>query len=79
MFKLLLAVFLLAAIQQPISGQLLLSNYASWGDCNFYQELEKVKNCGKTGYLIGYGGKYCVKFGEKSDSFNQDVKFLCVF
>ena len=39
-----------------------LQQLASAGNCDFYNELERIKNCGQTGYLIAYGGKYCRKF-----------------
>jgi hypothetical protein len=32
-----------------------LFEYASNGNCTFYREMEKVKNCGSNGYLISYG------------------------
>ena len=50
------------------------SNYlATVGDCNFYMELEASKKCGPTGYLQGYGFKYCSRFGDHYNSFNADV------
>jgi hypothetical protein len=50
-----------------------LQQLASAGNCEFYNELERIKNCGQTGYLIAYGGKYCRKFGENFEQFNDDV------
>lgn len=44
------------------------------GNCNFYSQcVEKRVPCGPNGYALGYGGKYCVKFGEYIDCFTQDV------
>jgi len=50
-----------------------LETLADKGDCQFYNELEAIKKCGTNGYLIGYGGKYCRKFGDNYNSFNEDV------
>ena len=49
-----------------------LKDLAEIGDCLFYTELEGIKKCGTNGYLINYGYKYCNKFGDNYDSFNQD-------
>ena len=46
---------------------------AADGDCNFYLELDAIKECGANGYPISYGYKYCMKFGENSEKFNEDV------
>lgn len=40
-------------------------------NCNFYQCLENNVKCGTKGYPLGYGYKYCTKFGQnnyKTDS-----------
>ena len=47
---------------------------ASVGDCDFYKEIERRQNCSSQGYLIKYGMKYCKKFGDFSNYFDQDVK-----
>jgi len=47
---------------------------AEHGNCQFYDVLEQSKQCGPKGYLIGYGGKYCRKFGENADEFNEAGK-----
>ena len=50
-----------------------LVNLAANGDCQFYLELDAIKGCGATGYPVSYGYKYCMKFGENANSFNEDV------
>ena len=50
-----------------------LEALANEGNCDFYLEMEKLKQCGPTGYLINYGYKYCNKFGQYAYQFNQDV------
>lgn len=50
-----------------------LITLAANGDCNFYLELDAIKNCGVNGYPVSYGYKYCMKFGENSQNFNEDV------
>jgi hypothetical protein len=50
----------------------LLHSLASVGNCDFYKEVENVRNCSSSGYPISYGFKYCVKFGDKYESFNKD-------
>ncbi|XP_019856292.1 PREDICTED: uncharacterized protein LOC109584838 [Amphimedon queenslandica] len=43
---------------------------AASGNCAFYSEcVEKRVPCGPNGYALGYGGKYCIKFGENIDCF----------
>jgi len=34
--------------------------------CSFYQCAEKEKNCGKRGYLLRKGYRFCKKFGKKA-------------
>ena len=45
------------------------------GDCNFYDDcIEKwTQTCGNAGYALGYGGKYCRKFGNNQQLFNEAV------
>ena len=47
---------------------------ANNGDCEFYNCFENRRNCGPNGYMIGYGGKYCHRFGEHYDNFNAAGK-----
>jgi hypothetical protein len=36
--------------------------------CNYYREcLESQFSCGESGYPLGYGEKYCIKFFEKNE------------
>uniref|UniRef100_A0A914M9Y4 Uncharacterized protein n=1 Tax=Meloidogyne incognita TaxID=6306 RepID=A0A914M9Y4_MELIC len=39
--------------------------------CNNYLKFEKTAKCGDSGYPIGYGLKYCNKFYQYYDSFND--------
>lgn len=44
------------------------------GNCDFYSQcVEKRVPCGPDGYALGYGGKYCIKFGQDIDCFNDEV------
>lgn len=44
-------------------------------DCEFYRScLEKKFNCGRDGYPIGYGYKYCTRFLEQYDEFSSDAQ-----
>ena len=41
-------------------------------DCSFYPDcLEATYNCGPTGYPIGYGLKYCTKFVDNYDLYDE--------
>nr|CAD2176957.1 unnamed protein product [Meloidogyne enterolobii] len=42
--------------------------------CNDYLKFEDKAKCGNNGYLIGYGLKYCNKFYQNYDSFNDHGK-----
>uniref|UniRef100_A0A1I8B0F6 Peptidase A2 domain-containing protein n=1 Tax=Meloidogyne hapla TaxID=6305 RepID=A0A1I8B0F6_MELHA len=42
--------------------------------CNEYLKFEGKANCGDNGYPIGYGLKYCNKFYQHYDAFNDDGK-----
>lgn len=76
-FKALIVCTLVVILQQGCLAN--LQHLASNGDCQFYNELETVKRCGQTGYLLAYGGKYCRKFGENIASFNGDVRHCKFF
>ncbi len=58
---------------QSLSDLSSLLNFASNGDCEYYSKLESFKNCGTNGYPVGYGYKYCKKFGAFINEFKQDV------
>ena len=49
---------------------------ASKGDCDFYDNcIEKwTQSCGSAGYALGYGAKYCRKFGSNQQLFNEAVR-----
>ncbi len=51
-----LILFIVLCLQyiNYVSSQTLFE-YASNGNCTFYKEMEKIKNCGSNGYLISYG------------------------
>ncbi|XP_063409998.1 uncharacterized protein LOC134693199 [Mytilus trossulus] len=44
------------------------------GDCEFYRCFEKRRQCGSSGYLIGYGYKYCARFRNRYDRFTRAGK-----
>ena len=48
---------------------------ASKGDCNFYDIcIEKwTRTCGSRGYALGYGAKYCRKFNDNQQLFDEAV------
>jgi len=45
------------------------------GDCNFYDQCieQWTQTCGKSGYALGYGEKYCREFAVKLQLFNAAV------
>ena len=44
------------------------------GDCNFYIDcVESVVQCRDDGYALGYGFKYCTRFAELYNDFNDEV------
>ena len=43
-------------------------------DCEYYTCIEKDRACGKRGYPIGFGRKYCNKFGKNEANFSSDGK-----
>lgn len=48
---------------------------AEKGDCDFYDDcIEKwTQSCGSSGYALGYGGKYCRKFADNLQLFDEAV------
>lgn len=36
-------------------------------DCQYYSCIEETKHCGKKGYLLDFGNKYCHKFVSKAE------------
>jgi hypothetical protein len=71
-----IVLILISLLKVTNATQSVLSLLANNGDCQFYKELEDKKNCGSNGYPVAYGYKYCVKFGENINSFNDDV---CIY
>ena len=61
--KILIVVFICVFqyLNNKVSCQTLFE-YASNGNCTFYNEIEKIKNCGLNGYLISYGKHQSFKF-----------------
>lgn len=53
---------------------------ASKGDCDFYDDcIEKwTQTCGSSGYALGYGGKYCRKFADNMQLFDEAVCVECL-
>lgn len=41
-------------------------------DCEYYSCIEAEKQCGKRGYPLGFGKKYCLKFDEKKESLSEE-------
>ncbi|MBT7611234.1 MAG: hypothetical protein HN576_15855 [Bacteriovoracaceae bacterium] len=41
-------------------------------DCEYYSCVEEIKHCGKHGYLIGFGYKYCRKFSNKEQNLSGE-------
>ena len=78
-------LILISLLKVTNATQSVLSLLANNGDCQFYKELEDKKNCGSNGYPVAYGYKYCVKFGENINNFNDDVwcffyfKINCIY
>ncbi|EQC45541.1 hypothetical protein [Bacteriovorax sp. Seq25_V] len=40
-------------------------------DCEYYSCVESIKSCGKTGYPVGFGKKYCNKFEKNLNKFSH--------
>ncbi|WP_372651536.1 hypothetical protein [Halobacteriovorax sp.] len=40
-------------------------------DCEYYSCVEEQRHCGKKGYLLGFGKKYCLKFSEQDYRFSK--------
>lgn len=46
-------------------------------DCEYYSCVEEKRHCGKKGYLLGFGKKYCLKFSNEDYRFsNKGKKWL---
>ena len=49
--------------------------YIDNGDCRFYSEcVESRIPCGAEGYALGYGLKYCNRFDQHRDIFNDEAR-----
>ena len=47
---------------------------ANAGNCDFYTQcVEPRFQCGSSGYPLGYGDRYCRKFGQESSCFTSSV------
>ena len=42
------------------------------GDCEYYSCIEGQKRCGKRGYPLGFGKKYCSRFGNLSEQLSEE-------
>ena len=53
---------------------------ANAGNCDFYSQcVEPRFQCGSSGYPLGYGDRYCRKFGQESSCFTSSVsRFTCI-
>ncbi len=47
---------------------------AKTDDCEYYSCVEEQRHCGKKGYLLNFGKKYCLKFSEKDHLFSEKGK-----
>lgn len=67
--------FTVLAIPGSPDKQAYCVSLAGKGDCDFYDDcIEKwTQTCGVSGYALGYGGKYCRKFGDNLQMFNEAV------
>tara|TARA_R100000656_G_scaffold105917_1_gene77998 strand:+ start:147 stop:572 length:426 start_codon:yes stop_codon:yes gene_type:complete len=45
---------------------------ASASECDAYLEIEQQYECGKSGYPIRFGHKYCEKFIDKRENFSHE-------
>lgn len=43
-------------------------------DCEYYSCIEEQRHCGKKGYLLGFGKKYCLKFSKLDRLFSEEGK-----
>jgi hypothetical protein len=43
-------------------------------DCEYYSCLEVEKQCGRRGYLIGFGRKFCMRFDKRQGNFSDEGK-----
>ena len=46
---------------------------AEQGNCDFYKCTEAAFPCGSDGYALGYGYRYCDRFGKYYDKFDAVV------
>ena len=55
------------------------SSLASTGNCSFYDCLSTKFECNTSGYLIGFGKNYCLRYANKSSCFTTSVSlhFYC--
>ena len=64
----------------PTPSSLTCQGYIDDGNCNFYSEcVESRIPCGEGGYTLGYGYKYCNRFDQHRNRFNNEVSKLIFF
>ena len=44
------------------------------GDCDFYDEVERIQTCGADGYVLGHAKHYCDRFDNMIDTFDKKVE-----
>ncbi|CAF1242342.1 unnamed protein product [Adineta ricciae] len=49
----------------------LLESTINENSCEFYSSLEKLMPCGKNGYVIGFGYRYCEAYLDARNEFND--------
>jgi hypothetical protein len=59
-------------IWSPVYSQTECQQFSS--DCEYYSCVEATKHCGKRGYLMGFGDKYCRKFSKKEEKLSREGK-----
>jgi len=69
-FMILKIILLLIFITIPVNSSF-SACYINEDDCNYYLCREEIQTCGKLGYIVGYGYKYCLKFNNKLEHFSQ--------
>jgi hypothetical protein len=68
MLKLVFILLFALVVKTQVFANSSCDNYLN--DCQYYTCIEASKHCGKKGYLLSFGNKYCHKFANKSEKFS---------
>ena len=73
-------VALLHCVWSQTPSPAICQAYIDSNNCDFYRDcVETRANCGEDGYPLGYGYKYCQRFADLSNMFDEQVTgFLCI-